>query len=390
MPVDEFQGEMLDIDAEFCDRYNVRTDLALEAREVIVEHEGPPEIPGVAVENEETPFAFISRVAIRTDEGARMMGKVKGNYVTIESEALRNRNKEAQEEVAQTFAKELSAFLQNAAIAADAPVLLVGLGNWNATPDAIGPKVVEQVLVTRHLYELSPPELRGGLRPLAAIAPGVLGITGIETGEIVQGVVDKIGPQCVICVDALSSRSTTRVCSTIQIADTGIHPGSGVGNKRMAITKEALGVPVIAVGIPTVVNAITIASDAMELLAQEMGFRPKVGLDQPPQAPPSARLDPHRINVMSVPHSPTTEGQIGGAMPNGHSRYDAFGLPVDPQQKKYLIARLLQPYLGSMIVTPKDIDTLIADVSSVIAGGINAALHPDIDLTDILNYLAAH
>lgn len=383
MPKPEEQA----IDMQFMERYQVRTDLALEAHEVIVERAGPPEIAGVVVENEETPFAKISRVSIRSDEGAQLMGKMKGNYVTLESEALRNRNKEAQEEVSQTFAKELSAFLQLKGLPENASVLLIGLGNWNATPDAVGPKVVEQVLVTRHLYELSPPELRGGLRPLSAIAPGVLGLTGIETGEIVQGIVDKIGPQCVICVDALASRSTTRVCSTIQIADTGIHPGSGVGNKRMAITQEALGVPVIAIGVPTVVNAVTIASDAMELLAQEMGFRPRVGLDQPPQAPVAAKLDPRKINVRMG--SNDSAGQADGNS-QSEPRYDAFGLPVDPQQKRYLIGRLLQPYMGSMIVTPKDIDALIADVSSVVAGGINAALHPAIDLTDILNYLAAH
>jgi spore protease len=374
-------------DVQFMERYQVRTDLALEAHEVIVEHQGPPEITGVVVENEETPFTKISRVSIRSDEGAQLMGKMKGNYITIESEALRNRSKEAQEEVSQTLAKELASFLQMKGLSEDAATLLVGLGNWNATPDAVGPKVVEQVLVTRHLYELSPPELRGGLRPLSAIAPGVLGLTGIETGEIVKGIVDKIRPQCVICVDALASRSTTRVCSTIQISDTGIHPGSGVGNKRMAITHEALGVPVIAIGVPTVVNAVTIASDAMELLAQEMGFRPKVGLDQTPQAPTSAKLDPQRIRVRMG--DTEANGHTGGNM-TGDARYDAFGLPIDPQQKRYLISRLLQPYMGSMIVTPKDIDTLIADVSSVVAGGINAALHPAIDLTDILNYLASH
>lgn len=376
------------MDAAFVDHYGVRTDLALEAHEVIVEREGPPEIPGVAVENEETEYAMVSRVTIRTDEGARMMGKAKGNYATLEAEVLRTRNKEAQEEVSQTLAKELTRFLQGLELAADAAVLVVGLGNWNATPDSIGPKVVEQVLVTRHLYEMSPPELRGGLRPLAAVSPGVLGITGIETGEIVQGIVDRIRPGLVICVDALASRTSSRVCSTIQVADTGIHPGSGVGNKRMAITREVLGIPVLAIGVPTVVNAITIAGDAMELLAQQMGFRPRVGLDPPPQPPASGRLDPKRIRVMDGDAPQVAgSGQVPGGQMGG-SRYDAFGLPVDPQQKRYMIGQLLQPYMGTMIVTPRDIDTLIDDIAAVVAGGINAALHPDIDLTDILNYLS--
>lgn len=365
-------------DADFQERYGVRTDLALEAHQVIVDHEGPPEIPGVRVESEETEHAKISRVVIATDEGARMMGKVRGNYVTVESEVFRLRDKEAQEEVAQTVAREISSFLEHMGLAQDAGVLVVGLGNWNATPDSVGPKVVGQVLVTRHLYEMSPPELRGGLRPLSAMAPGVLGLTGIETGEIVMGVVDRIKPHLVICIDALASRSSQRVCSTIQLADSGIHPGSGVGNKRMAITQEVLGIPVLAIGVPTVVHAVTIAGDAMELLAQEMGFRPPVGLDAPlPPAP--GRLDPSRIRVMDADR-PVVESE--------GPRHDAFGLPVDPQQKRYMMAQLLQPYMGSMIVTPKDIDAYIDDISTVVAGALNAALHPSIDLTEILNYLS--
>lgn len=364
-------------DADFQERYGVRTDLALEAHQVVVDREGPPEIPGVRVENEETEHAKISRVAIATDEGARMMGKVPGNYVTVESEAFRMRDKEAQEEVAQTVAREIISFLAAMGLAEDAGVLVVGLGNWNATPDSVGPKVVGQVLVTRHLYEMSPPELRGGLRPLSAMAPGVLGLTGIETGEIVMGIVDRIKPHLVICIDALASRSSQRVCSTIQLADSGIHPGSGVGNKRMAITQEALGIPVLAIGVPTVVHAVTIAGDAMELLAQEMGYRPQVGLDEPlPQAP--GRLDPKRIRVMGTDSMVEPEGP----------RHDAFGLPVDPHQKRYMMAQLLQPYMGSMIVTPKDIDAYIDDISTAVAGALNAALHPGIDLTEILNYLS--
>jgi spore protease len=366
------------IGAQFFERYGVRTDLALEAHQVIVDHEGPPEIPGVRVENEETEHAQISRVSITSDEGARLMGKIKGHYITVESEAFRQHNKEAQEEVAQTVAKEISRFLEHIGLAEDACVLVIGLGNWNATPDSVGPKVVGQLMITRHLYEMSPPELRGGLRPLAAMAPGVLGLTGIETAEIVLGVADRIKPGLVICVDALASRSSQRVCSTIQLADSGIHPGSGVGNKRMAISHETLGVPVLTIGVPTVVHAVTIVGDAMELLAQEMGFRPPVGLDERP-APLSGRLDPSLIRVRE------TDPQ---AAERNAPRHDAFGLPVDPRQKRYMMAQLLQPYMGSMIVTPKDIDAYIDGISSTVAGALNAALHPAIDLTEIANYLS--
>lgn len=366
-------------DEEFCNRYSVRTDLALEAHEVI-NQQGTMDIPGVSIESEETQVASISRMQVRSDDGARAMGKAKGYYVTLTSETLRNRNKDEQEQLAQELAKELVSYFNYLELAEHASALVVGLGNWNATPDALGPKVVGELMVTRHLYEMSPPELRGGLRSVAAIAPGVLGLTGIETGEIVYGIVNNIKPDIVICLDALASRSSNRVCSTIQIADSGINPGSGVGNKRMSITRETLGCPVIAIGVPTVVHAMTIASDAMELLAQEMGLRPRVGLDKPP-APPARKLDPGKIHLLSDGATQTPpEMQFD-------QRYDAFGLPVDPQQKKFVIQRLLQPYMGTMIVTPKDIDALIGDVAEVLAGGLNAALHPSLDLTDILKYL---
>ena len=235
---------------EFFRKYNVRTDLALEAHQVIVEQEGPPEIPGVIVEEEEGDNYTVSRMTIETDEGSRAMGKAKGNYVTLIAKGLRQRDKMVQDAIAQKMAQELQGFLQRMGLGEEDPVLVVGLGNWNATPDALGPRVVSKLLVTRHLYQMSPPELRGGLRPVSSVAPGVLGLTGIETGEIVQGIVEKSRPKVVICVDALASRSTERLCTTIQIADTGIHPGSGIGNKRLGITAETMGVPLSPLEFP--------------------------------------------------------------------------------------------------------------------------------------------
>lgn len=371
-------------DAEFVKRYNVRTDLALEAHQVVLGRDGINEIPGVEVQSEKTAVAEITRMHVRTAQGSQAMGKMIGYYVTISSESLRNRNKDEQEQLAQTLAQELTAYFQHLGLGENASALVVGLGNWNATPDALGPKVVGELMVTRHLWEMSPPELRGGLRPVAAIAPGVLGLTGIETGEIVLGIVEKIGPDVVICVDALASRSSDRVCSTIQIADTGIHPGSGVGNKRLAITSQTLGRPVVAIGVPTVVHAMTIVGDAMELLAQEMGYKPRLGLTPPQavQSPPI--LDPNRIRVMNGnPVEAGADGQGRQDIP----RNDAFGLPLDADQRRYMLQHLLQPYMGSMIVTPREIDALIGDVAEVLAGGLNAALHPKLDLTEILKYL---
>jgi spore protease len=314
------------------DEYSSRTDLALEALLSAPSQE-------VESQREETQEAVISRVNIKSQEAARKMGKLPGMYITIESPVLRQRNREAQQKVADLLAKELAKFVQ---LKENDAVFVVGLGNWQATPDALGPKVVEQLMVTRHLYNMVPPEVRGGLRPVSALAPGVLGLTGIETGEIVQGIVEKIKPKLVIAIDALASRSTGRLASTIQLSNSGIKPGSGVGNHRFGITKDSLGVDVIAIGVPTVVGAVTIASEAMEAVS-----RPT-----PRQMPP-------------------------GAMP----------FALDAQQKRATLNRLLSPFMGSLMVTPKEIDALIEDLATTLASGLNAFLHPKLDLDNVLRYI---
>ena len=186
------------------------------------------------------------------EEAAKQIGKMPGHYLTIEVPKLRDNDTSIEEKVAQRFSVEFANFLQQLGITEDKKALVVGLGNWNVTPDALGPMVVENLLVTRHLYKLAPETVGEGYRDVSALSPGVLGITGIETSEIVFGVVEKSKPDFVICIDALASRALHRVNTTIQISDTGIHPGSGVGNKRKAIDQSTLGIPVIAIGVPTV------------------------------------------------------------------------------------------------------------------------------------------
>lgn len=330
---------MKDVDIDIM---SVRTDLAMEAREVVSQRTGA-DIPGVESQVERIGNAVVTRVRVLTEEAGRAMGKMRGTYITIECQQIRTGSREIQEEISRLFAKEIVKLVD---LKPDSVCLICGLGNWNATPDALGPRVVSRVMVTRHLYELSPPELRGGMRPVCAIAPGVLGITGMETGEVIQGVVEKIRPDAVFVVDALASRSTTRLGTTIQMGDTGIQPGSGVGNKRFGVTRETLGVPVVAVGVPTVVDAITIASDAMDLLARETG-----------SGAPDGRGD-HR---------------------------ESFAL--NPEQKRDLLRQVLAPHIGHLIVTPKEIDDIIDEVSSVIAGGFNVALHPKLDLDKVFTYL---
>ncbi|HEY8391399.1 MAG TPA: GPR endopeptidase [Capillibacterium sp.] len=309
----------------------IRTDLAMETHQFLAEKSGSA-VPGVESYTEEKGEAKVTRVIIQTPEAGQALGKKPGYYVTVESPALRGRDKDALEEVAQVIAAELRTFIRGFNLSDEDSALVVGLGNWNATPDALGPKVVEKILVTRHLFATSPPEKRGGLRPVCAISPGVLGITGIETKEIVAGIVARVKPSFLLVIDALASRSTERMGSTVQIANTGISPGSGVGNRRLGLSMESLGVPVIAVGVPTVVEARTIIHDALEQI-----------------------------------------GNLGGL--------------AAEHRRREVIDRVLSPYFKDLIVTPKEIDVLINDLSRALAGAINIALHPGVTADEVFRYL---
>lgn len=312
----------------------IHTDLALEAREIANERHGY-EPPGIESNTEKQGEMVITRVNVLTEEAGRHLGKQPGYYVTVETEGLRSRDRDRQEKVAFQVAKELEGFIERLKLKDEDHCLVVGLGNWDATPDALGPRVVSRILVTRHLLATSPPEKRGELRPVAALAPGVLGTTGLETGEIILGVAERIKPQFVIVIDALASRNTTRMGATIQIADTGIHPGSGLGNKRIGITPQTLGIPVIAIGVPTVVEATTIVQDALS-----------------------------EINGRSFSGNPKANPNLN------------------------VVQRVLSPYFHSLIVTPKEIDVMIEDLARVISGALNIALHPGVSPEEVFRYLS--
>ena len=229
-----------------------KLDLALEARELAAE---AGEVPGVRSEEETVRGLSLTRVQIETEQGARALGRPEGIYLTLELPALpRDR-----EEILNT-AKAVSDLVREL-VPDDGPALAVGLGNRRMTPDALGPRTAEGLLVTRHLMDLLP---QSGLRPVSALSPGVTGTTGMESGELIAAAAGKLTPACVIAVDALAARRQERVCRTIQLSDAGIVPGSGVGNARMALDRTALGVPVIAVGVPTVVEAATLCLDLLD------------------------------------------------------------------------------------------------------------------------------
>lgn len=232
-----------------------RTDLAMEARELWRERAGETtELPGVRA-RETTSYGMTTTVVeILNQQGARALQKPVGTYVTLALPKGILREPAGFARAAARLGKELAKMLPK-----DGSVLVAGLGNSAVTPDAVGPGALEHLLVTRHLTEYMPQ-----LRPVSAIAPGVLGVTGLESVEVVRGIVERSQPCCVIAVDALASRSLDRVCTTVQLADTGIVPGSGVGNRRAAFDQQTLGVPVIAVGVPTVVEANTLLEDVLQ------------------------------------------------------------------------------------------------------------------------------
>lgn len=316
-----------------------RTDLAMEATEIFkastnLNEQNYP--PGVEVTEKTHKELKITHVKITSKEGADKIGKPIGNYITLEADKLAKDYFEDYHVTCNILSNELSNLMN---IQGEQTVLIVGLGNWNITSDSLGPKVISETVVTRHILEfgnLSAEQNNNNLRSVSAISPGVLGITGIETFEIVKGVVDRINPSLIIVIDALASRKAHRISTTIQIADTGISPGSGVRNKRMGLTKESLGVPVIAIGMPTVIDAATLSSDAIEMLLEDIKNE-------------SSKL-PEELEFLQK-----------------LNKYNDLNL-------EGLINRLIEPYCQNLIVTPKEIDEIIQRVSNIIATGINISL----------------
>lgn len=282
-----------------------RTDLALENKEEL----GGNVPRGVTVDELSIGLAKITRIRVENEEGAAALSRPKGNYITIEVPPFSDTAGEIDERLT-AVSTELAKLLPE-----EGEILVAGLGNSDITPDALGPKAAARVLATRHISgELARSAGLGDLRKVSVVSPGVLGQTGIETGELLAGIAEKTHPAAVIAVDALASRRLSRLGCTIQISDTGISPGSGVGNHRQEISRKTLGVPVIAVGVPTVVDAATLVCD------------------------------------------------LAGATDEERSRLKAA----------------VEPRGASMVVTPREIDLLIDRAADMVSLGINQALHPHI------------
>lgn len=311
------------------EKYSIRTDLALEQKERF--ESDNVEVQGVVLEEDydEEQEIKITTVKIETENGAKTMGKPVGTYITMEAANMAVPDEAYHKEISKRLKEFLAKFVK--ADKEEYSVLVVGLGNRKVTPDALGPYVVDNLNITRHIvkeygkYAMGEEEIH----LVSAIVPGVMGQTGMETVEIIRGVVRETKPDLIIAIDALAARSSRRLNRTIQIADTGINPGSGVGNHRNAITKETVGVPVIAIGIPTVVDAATIVNDTME-------------------------------NLIAALESSDTLRGVGVVMQG----YNAA-------EKYELVKELISPHLNGLFVTPKDIDETVKRISYTISEALN-------------------
>lgn len=309
--------------------YNFRTDLALERTNIYRKANKLEQIDGIDTDEENVSDNIkVSRVKITNENGEKAIGKKKGIYVTIDLKKFKLADNDEIQKASEILSKELKNILTTHISSKD-DILVVGLGNVYVTPDSLGPKVINEIDVTRHIIKYLPQYIDENTRPVTAISPGVLGTTGIETLEILKGIVDNIKPKLLIIIDALASRSIERISSTIQISDTGIVPGAGVGNTRMELSKSTLGVPVIALGIPTVVESAVLVNDCLDLLIGKL-------------------QDEAKSNV--------------------------FLNQLKEQDNYSTIKDVLVPQDYNMIVTPKEIDELIENMKDVVARGINMSL----------------
>lgn len=315
------------------EKYKIRTDLAMEQKERF--ESDHVEVSGVVLEEEydEEKEIKITTVRIETENGAKAMGKPVGTYLTLEAPNMAAADEGYHREISETLAGFLEKYMKDTEENQEKgySVLVVGLGNREVTPDALGPYVVDQLNVTRHIvqeygrYAVG----KGGSMIVSAIVPGVMAQTGMESAEIIRGIVNETTPDLIMVIDALAARSTKRLNRTIQISDAGIHPGAGVGNHRSEITKDTMGIPVIAIGVPTVVDAATIVNDTMENF------------------------------ITALETSETLKG-VGVVLQGYNSA-----------EKYELVKELIAPHLNGMFVTPKDIDDTVRRISYTISEAMN-------------------
>ncbi|MFZ5974886.1 MAG: GPR endopeptidase [Bacillota bacterium] len=313
---------------------DIRTDLAVESAQ-LRQVKDSQTMEGVTQEQTEPVKGIqVYRVEITNDQGAKSLGKPVGKYISLDMENPFDQGAKFLEDASREFSVHIRALVQPFK-KGDAPVLIIGLGNRDVTPDSLGPRVVERLLITRHMKDSVPQELTNRLHSVCALAPGVLGVTGMETAEIVRGIVETTHPCVIIAIDALAARSLHRIAASAQVSDTGIRPGSGLGNRRKGIEKETMGVPVVAIGVPMVVYASTIAHDTVEQVMIDM----KVSQED-------------AANLLEYVHKKAVDD------------------------------------MGDMVVTPKEVDELVDRCADLLADALNMALHENVTLEDVRRFMS--
>lgn len=303
--------------------YNFRTDLADERQDLYKKaNKLDDRIDGIDVENKEIDENIkITKVKITNENGEKAIGKPMGNYITIDIKNIKIVDEDEIQKSSETVANELKALIDTHINSKD-EILIVGLGNVYVTPDSLGPKVINDIEVTRHIIKYLPQYIDENARPVSAVSPGVLGTTGIETSEIIEGIVEKTHPKLLLVIDNLASRSIERISKTIQIADTGIVPGAGVGNTRKEISQKTLGIPVIALGVPSVVESAVMVNDCLDLFIEKL---------------------------------------------QDEAKSNDYLNKLKEQDNYEEIKEALLPKEYNMIVTPKEIDDLVENMSKIVA-----------------------
>lgn len=332
-------------------KFNIRTDLVIDS-----------EINNDYV-NKRSINDSINVTSIEVnDEIGLKLNKKKGTYITIEFIDITNH--EDKVSIEEVLSLELVKILKKNNISDNDSGLVIGLGNRFSTADSLGPKVVDKIMITRHLFELKT-DIKDGIRCVSGISPGVMANTGIETVDIIMGIIKNIKPKFLVVIDALASSSIDRINKTIQITDTGIHPGSGIGNNRKEISVETIGVPVIAIGVPTVVESSIIVSDTIYYLFKHLSYI----------------KNNYESNKLVVSHSADYINRIKEQEMDVREKENLSGIigTLNEEEKLDLTREVLNSINYNMIVTPKEIDFLIDNLSEVISSSINNSLHKAIN-----------
>lgn len=313
----------------------LRTDLALEAHELYKKTNSDSD--GIEVSSYQKGNITVTEIKITNEKGEKAIGKPKGSYITIEAPDLLY-SSEDYEASCRILADELSKIYP---VDDNTNVMAVCLGNEDITADSLGVKVFKNLMVTRHMKKYIPEHIDSSIRSVSAVAPGVIGTTGIETADMIKGITARVKPDIIFAVDSLAARSIDRISTTIQIADTGIAPGAGIGNFTASLNEDTLGAKVIAIGVPTVVDAVTIVKDSIDMISEAM----------------------------------TSE------------EFDSSGVFGEFEKIENFIEKSMSKNIGELIVAPKEIDRVIQKVSKTIANGINLAVHSNLSLEDIDGYI---